>query len=123
MGKLLDVHAMARRAEEFGIIDRPDVCQTCFQPKELVRHHRDYDEPLEITWLCRSCHRQEHGRNKYLRDPRNDGRRKPVQIDKNTHSIIKQEALRQSMKFGCHVTMGGVISQLAIQLTKKRRRK
>jgi hypothetical protein len=23
-------------------------------------HHRDYEQPLMIVWLCRSCHRREH---------------------------------------------------------------
>ncbi len=49
--------------------------------------------------------------------------RKPVQLDTRTHSIIRKEAIRQSTRPGFTVTMGGVIAQLAIQLTKKRRRK
>lgn len=49
--------------------------------------------------------------------------RKPVQLDKETHEVIKQEAIRLSLKPGFTVTMGGVIAQFAIQLTKRRRRK
>ena len=50
-------------------------------------------------------------------------KRKPVQLDEKTHGVIQKESIRQSVKPGFTVTMGGVIAQLAIQLTKKRRRK
>src|SRR5438067_1060815 len=38
-------------------VKRP--CSVCGNPK-ADRHHRDYDKPLEIEWLCRSCHIQHH---------------------------------------------------------------
>jgi ribosomal protein S27AE len=47
-------------AEEEGLIVRPDVCETCGEGVGLVRHHRDYNKPLEVTWLCGSCHSKEH---------------------------------------------------------------
>lgn len=27
----------------------------------MIKHHSDYDRPLFITWLCRSCHAKIHG--------------------------------------------------------------
>jgi post-segregation antitoxin (ccd killing protein) len=38
-------------------------CQKCgAAPKnrQLDGHHPDYSKPLEVVWLCRSCHKKEH---------------------------------------------------------------
>lgn len=29
---------------------------------ESQMHHEDYSKPLEVTWLCRPCHLQVHGK-------------------------------------------------------------
>jgi sigma-70-like protein len=34
-----------------------------------VAHHRDYDKPLEVEWLCRSHHMEAHGRGNGTRVP------------------------------------------------------
>jgi hypothetical protein len=31
-------------------------CEKCSSSKNLVRHHPDYNKPLEIITLCRKCH-------------------------------------------------------------------
>lgn len=31
-------------------------CKHCGSSTELIRHHPDYDKPLEIITLCKSCH-------------------------------------------------------------------
>jgi hypothetical protein len=36
-------------------------CQRCGNP-DAEAHHDDYRRPLVVTWLCRGCHRGEHGR-------------------------------------------------------------
>jgi hypothetical protein len=35
-------------------------CETCGAEKSEM-HHDDYDKPKEIRWLCRLCHKAEHG--------------------------------------------------------------
>lgn len=35
-------------------------CTKCFSEENLERHHPDYDKPLEVVILCRSCHREHH---------------------------------------------------------------
>ncbi len=115
----MDVHNISRQAEQSGILIRPSLCETCRENKPLVKHHRDYTRSLAITWLCLSCHRKEHYSNKDLIMPG----RKIIQLDTRTHGVIQREAIRQSTKPGFTVTMGGVIAQLAIQITNRRRRK
>lgn len=34
-------------------------CIRCGEKKSIA-HHEDYDKPLEIMWLCQSCHKQRH---------------------------------------------------------------
>ena len=46
----------AALAEQLGLIDRPVCCAWCRRRKRLERHHWDYDEPLNVTFLCGDCH-------------------------------------------------------------------
>lgn len=62
-------HTIANKAEKDGILVNPGECEKCFANKPLVKHHTDYDKPLEITWLCRSCHKKEHHANPDIRTP------------------------------------------------------
>ena len=40
-----------------GLLTRPDTCENgCSGPVEAAHH--DYTKPLDVRWLCRSCHRQ-----------------------------------------------------------------
>ena len=54
------------------------VCERCGKPptpggikKRLDAHHADYSRPLDVEWLCHSCHRREHQAGR--RDPRSPG--------------------------------------------------
>lgn len=48
-----------RTAIRNGSLVRPNRCP-CGSERPQA-HHADYDKPLEVTWLCRSCHLVEHG--------------------------------------------------------------
>lgn len=39
-----------------GKIKRPKICGECKQNKKLDAHHPRYCEPLNVKWMCRSCH-------------------------------------------------------------------
>jgi len=42
-------------------------CEVCGSEKVHAHHHRGYDHPLEIQWLCKSCHqRMESGNTEAL---------------------------------------------------------
>lgn len=43
-----------------GEIRKPTECQKCGRVARLVGHHDDYSKPLNVIWLCYSCHKLEH---------------------------------------------------------------
>jgi hypothetical protein len=48
-----------RRAVNSGrVLKEP--CQHCGATENLEAHHEDYSKPLEVTWLCKSCHIKRH---------------------------------------------------------------
>src|SRR6184192_3901904 len=42
----------AALGEQLGLITRPKCCSWCRRRLRLERHHWDYDEPLNVTYLC-----------------------------------------------------------------------
>lgn len=46
----------AALGEQLGLIERPRCCSWCRRRLRLERHHWDYDEPLNVTFLCTDCH-------------------------------------------------------------------
>lgn len=52
------MHAAVRRAVQSGALTRRP-CEKCGDfPTQA--HHDDYDKPLDVRWLCPSCHSREH---------------------------------------------------------------
>ena len=39
-----------------GLLIRPDVCDMCKEQRKVDAHHSDYNEPLKVDWVCKSCH-------------------------------------------------------------------
>lgn len=55
------------RAIKNGTIIKPKFCDRCLLfSTRIVAHHKDYSLPLEVEWLCESCHRLEHSSIKTL---------------------------------------------------------
>ncbi len=54
-------HPGAHSAQERVATAFPDKkpCVICGHPK-TERHHPDYNKPMEIIWLCHSCHKLTH---------------------------------------------------------------
>ncbi len=46
----------AALGEMLGLITRPRCCVWCRRRGRLQRHHWDYAEPLNVTFLCPDCH-------------------------------------------------------------------
>ena len=43
-----------------GKLVRPLQCTFCKRETRLSGHHEDYNKPLEVIWLCSSCHKNKH---------------------------------------------------------------
>lgn len=52
--------ARVNAAIKSGKLKRPDRCEQCGEPCRPDAHHRDYSKPLDVVWLCRSCHLLAH---------------------------------------------------------------
>ena len=50
------VRNMLNNAVKSGKVHKPVFCSSCEGDKHLEAHHTDYTKPLEVLWLCRSCH-------------------------------------------------------------------
>ena len=46
----------ALHAIERGEITKPKVCSKCGNGGLIDGHHEDYSKPLDVVWLCKSCH-------------------------------------------------------------------
>jgi hypothetical protein len=46
----------AKRAQDAGLIIKKDRCEMCGEVKSTEKHHPDYSKPLQVQWLCKSCH-------------------------------------------------------------------
>jgi hypothetical protein len=51
---------LLRTAVMRGTLLKPLVCFKCKSAGRIEGHHTDYNKPLQVTWLCVSCHRAEH---------------------------------------------------------------
>ncbi|MDI6754729.1 MAG: hypothetical protein QME78_10100 [Thermodesulfobacteriota bacterium] len=60
--------AMLNYAISTGKLMRPGNCSICGVSGIIIGHHDDYDKPLEVRWVCRSCHNYIHERQYELKE-------------------------------------------------------
>jgi hypothetical protein len=49
------------RAIKAGKIIKPNQCSVCRRKNTRIHgHHKDYSKPLDVIWLCASCHKIYH---------------------------------------------------------------
>lgn len=49
-------HQAVYEAVKRGTLIRPVTCETCGSGGKIDGAHADYSRPLDVRWLCRSCH-------------------------------------------------------------------
>jgi hypothetical protein len=49
-------HQLVMYAVKLGMIKKPSECEICKGNIRIEGHHDDYTKPLEVRWLCKSCH-------------------------------------------------------------------
>jgi len=52
-----------------GKLIKPEQCECCKREADLIHgHHEDYKKPLDVMWLCPTCHAARHkeANNAYL---------------------------------------------------------
>jgi hypothetical protein len=58
--KMKAQHALNHAIKD-GRIIRPGICERCGNSSQVIEgHHFDYEKPLEVLWLCHSCHQEIH---------------------------------------------------------------
>ena len=53
-------HKILAAAIKIGKIKKPKNCLNCNELRRLSAHHKTYDKPLEVLWVCSSCHKLLH---------------------------------------------------------------
>jgi len=53
-------HNMVNNAVRDGRMSKPNHCEGCGDICNPHGHHEDYSKPLDVVWLCVSCHRTVH---------------------------------------------------------------
>ena len=51
----------------WGWMRRPEYCSQCSSTTGIQAHHVDYTKPLDIVWLCTTCHGKERRHERVLR--------------------------------------------------------
>jgi len=54
--KAINAQRLVRYHVQAGHIIRPNTCEQCGVVAKIEGAHFNYDEPLRVRWLCRSCH-------------------------------------------------------------------
>ena len=56
----LKARSIAVIAVRSGELKKSVFCESCGLPVKTHGHHADYSKPLEVDWLCRTCHNALH---------------------------------------------------------------
>ena len=64
----VNARQLVKKAIRHGDLVRPANCECCNVSDVMIEaHHSNYDKPLDVNWLCKSCHCDWHN-NKTVGD-------------------------------------------------------
>jgi transposase-like protein len=89
-------HIILNEAIRTKQIIKPKNCQKCDKEKPLQAHHEDYNKPLNVIWLCSSCHHKTH---KLKRIESNSYKQKKVYIRKGYNNKGKSKPYKKPLYF------------------------
>jgi hypothetical protein len=50
-----------KEAIRINKINKPNECSMCNKNNiNIIGHHKDYDKPLDVIWVCEICHKELH---------------------------------------------------------------
>ena len=79
-----DARTLAGAAKRRGELV-PEPCRSC-GAANVEMHHEDYAKPLDVQWLCRSCHLKVHDK---------EARSKARKLGKHRRNMLHRLALKQ----------------------------
>lgn len=56
-------HILVNKAIRNGELLKPQFCSKCNSDGNIHGHHCDYNKPLDVMWLCETCHADWHRNN------------------------------------------------------------
>jgi len=56
-------HMIVQKAVLDGDLLKASNCSVCDSTEKIEGHHDDYTKPMEVRWLCESCHKEWHRSN------------------------------------------------------------
>ena len=79
-------YSKVQYAVRIGKLIKPFLCESCNkQSKRIAGHHESYKKPLEVVWLCQSCHNEVHRIHENSRWFKN----------RTTHSPLKKSIMKR----------------------------
>lgn len=61
-------HNMINNGLRDGKLEKPLACDRCGKEDMIHGHHDDYSQPMDVEWICVSCHGTEHPNYKPMID-------------------------------------------------------
>jgi hypothetical protein len=102
-------HAMVNLAISHGDLIPLEHCEQCGKTskRQLDSHHEDYSKPLEVVWLCRSCHLQTHGTTVEQASRHPFGKRKRIkEIARQVHENGDEAMSANDMMAKYNISLG-----------------
>jgi hypothetical protein len=86
-------HAAVAKAVAAGELRRPGRCERCNEASNrIVGHHDDYSRPLDVEWLCSSCHQRHHWDERRAGATRQCAPQVATLLDQSTYDWIAAKA-------------------------------